>query len=222
MDILLIPGFMLDTDLWSNIRPGIARFGNIIDVDTTQDSTIEAMAARAVASIATPAIVVGFSMGGYVARQIAYQAPGLVRGLALIATSSRGSRPQPIMKPAANGFRELSRSAVVRSLHPEHRSEDRIERVQHMSRRLGGGAFFMQSRLRRDDDTKRLSEISCPTVVVAAAEDELRSVDESRTLHENIPNSTMTIIEGTGHLIPLERPAELMAALQPLLSMYDT
>ncbi|MBO9698230.1 MAG: alpha/beta hydrolase [Sphingopyxis sp.] len=221
MDILLIPGFMLDTDLWSDVRPEIARFGNIVDVDTTQDLTIEAMAARAVASIATSAIVVGFSMGGYVARQIAYRAPGLVRGLALVATSSRGSRPQPIMRSAANGFRELSRSAVVRSLHPEHRSEDRIERVQHMSRRLGGDAFFMQSRLQRDDDTKRLSGIACPTVVVAAAEDELRSVDESRTLHENIPNSTMTIIEGTGHLIPLERPAELMAALQPLLSMHD-
>lgn len=62
-------------------------------------------------------------------------------------------------------------------------------------------------------DTARLGEIQCPTLVVVAANDELRSVEESVALHEHIPQSTMTIVDRTGHLIPLERPARLMAAL---------
>lgn len=218
MDILLVPGFMLDADLWSDIRPDLERYGDLIDADMTRDLSIEAMAVRAVRSITAPAVVIGFSMGGYVARQIVYQAPDLVRSLALIATSSRGVAARPMTMIGQNGFRELSRSAVLRSLHPQHRSDDVIARVQRMSARLGGEVFYRQSQLDRVDDTELLSGISCPTAVIAAADDELRSVDESLTLHQNIPGSTMTVVEGSGHLIPLERPAALLAALKPIIS----
>jgi hypothetical protein len=50
MDILLLPGFMLDADLWSDMRPGLARLGHVVDADTTRDGSIEAMADRAVRS----------------------------------------------------------------------------------------------------------------------------------------------------------------------------
>lgn len=49
--ILLIPGLMLDGDLWADIRPDLVRLAPTRDVDTTQDSSIEAMAARAIASL---------------------------------------------------------------------------------------------------------------------------------------------------------------------------
>ncbi|WP_420853319.1 alpha/beta fold hydrolase [Sphingobium estronivorans] len=54
------------------------------------------MADRAIRALTDPAIVVGFSMGGYVARSIAYRAPDKVKGLALIATSSRAHAPSAI------------------------------------------------------------------------------------------------------------------------------
>lgn len=212
MQILLVPGFMLDADMWSDIRPALERLGQLVYVDSTRDSSIDAMAERAVASLTGPAIVIGFSMGGYIARQITYRAPDRVRGLALVATSSRGSHPLPATAIGQKGFRELSRAAVARSLHPEHRNEALIARVQRMSNRLGGEVFERQSRLRRDDDTERLGEIVCPTLVVAAAQDELRSIEESQILQGKIPESTMIIIEKSGHLIPLEQPESLMTA----------
>ncbi|NYF30679.1 alpha/beta fold hydrolase [Sphingopyxis sp. JAI108] len=222
MQILLVPGFMLDAEMWSDVRPALARFGHLVDVDTARDISIGAMAERATGSLTGPAIVIGFSMGGYVAREITYRAPDRIRGLALVATSSRSNTPQPATPVGRTGFRELSRSAVVRSLHPDHRSDELIARVQRMSSRLGGEVFERQSRLRRDDDTERLREIACPTLVVAAAQDELRSIEESRTLHDQIPGSAMTIIEQSGHLIPLEQPARLIsafsAAFEELLS----
>ena len=74
MDILLVPGFMLDADLWRELRPRLERYGRIVDVDTVHDTSIEAMADRAVAGLSGPAVVIGFSMGGYVARAIYYRA----------------------------------------------------------------------------------------------------------------------------------------------------
>jgi pimeloyl-ACP methyl ester carboxylesterase len=212
MQILLVPGFMLDADLWSDIRPALGRLGQLVDIDTTQDSSIGEMAERAILSMTGPAVVVGFSMGGYVAREIAYRAPDQVCGLVLIATSSRGSASKAVTPLANRGFRELSRSAVARSLHPDHRTDELILRIQSMSSRLGGDVFERQSRLRREDDTARLRKIACRTLVVAAAQDQLRSMDESQTLHDQIPGATMSVIEQSGHLIPLEQPKKLLAA----------
>jgi pimeloyl-ACP methyl ester carboxylesterase len=220
MDILLVSGFMLDADLWSGIRADLARLGRVIDADTTQDSSIDTMADRAIASMPGPTIVIGFSMGGYVARAIAYRVPHLVRGLALIATSSRphgGAQLKPDMM-----FKHLGRAAIARSLHPDNRTDELMIRVQRMSERLGADVFRRQSGMVRQDDTNQLERISCPTLVVAAAQDELRSVAESQILHDRIKSSTMTIIEPSGHLIPMEQPHQLLAALKTLVERTNT
>nr|WP_197421509.1 alpha/beta hydrolase [Sphingobium sp. CCH11-B1] len=212
---------MLDADLWTDVRPGLEAFGRTIDVDTTQDTSIEAIARRALVGRDGPMIVIGFSMGGYVAREIVYQAPDRVKGLALIATSARaddlalsGSRRSAAM--ATSSFRRLSRGAVAKSLSPEHRTEAMIERVQLMSERLGGDVLERQSQIRRSGDIARLHTISCPTLVIAAGDDELRTIDESVALKDGIAGARFTIVEHSGHLIPLEQPAALLKALAML------
>lgn len=217
MEILLIPGFMLDADVWREVRPELERYGSVIDANTRDGGSIEEIAAEAILAMDSPTVVIGFSMGGYVARTIAYTVPDRVIGLALVATSSRGAEGISIADSAASRFHMLSRAAVVKSLHPDHRTDNLIARVQQMSERLGGAVFQRQSRIERYDDAHRLSEIHCQTVVVAGAEDRLRSITESDTLHAGIPGSTLTIIEHSGHLIPLEQPEALMSALKPLL-----
>lgn len=219
MDILLIPGFMLDADLWSDMRSALSRYGRLIDVDMTQDTSIEAIARRAIMSMDEPAIVIGFSMGGYVARSIAYQAGDRVKRLALIATSSRGNEGKRIARDAVlPRFQMLGRGAVKASLHPDHCDEAMIARVQQMSVRLGDATWQRQVRFERDDDTHRLPAIACPTAVIAAGQDALRTVEESRVLHDGIVGSTMSVIDHTGHLIPLEQPEALIQALQATLA----
>lgn len=221
MDILLIPGFMLDRDLWRDVRAGLSEFGRLIDVDTSLDTSIEAIADRALSSMSDQAIVIGFSMGGYVARAIAYRAPTKVAALALIATSSRGDTASlASARAGASGltstFRRLSSRAVQSSLHPDHRTEALIGRVQDMSERLGGGVLRRQSLFRREDDTDRLGEIRCPTLIVAGAQDELRTTEEAETLHANIPGASLEVVEPCGHLIPMEQPHRLLQALRKL------
>ncbi|WP_202392695.1 alpha/beta fold hydrolase [Croceibacterium xixiisoli] len=136
MNLLLIPGFMLDADLWRDMRAALAEIGDVVLADLTRDDTLGGMADRAIAALSRPALVVGFSMGGYVAREIAYRAPDRVAGLALVATSSRAHGPQPGLPDPAE-FRQIGRAAVMRSLHPDHGSDANIQRVQAMSRRAG-------------------------------------------------------------------------------------
>jgi len=222
MDILLVPGFMLDADLWRELRPQLERYGRIVDVDTTRDTSIEAMADRAVARLSGPAVVIGFSMGGYVARAICYRAPENIAGLALIATSTRGNpaagtAARRAVSADAPPFRKLSQAAVMASLHPAHRTPATIARVQAMSERLGAADYRRQSEIVRISDVDRLCAIRCPTVVIAGAEDELRTIAESEALVHGIASSKLVVLHGSGHLIPIEMPDALMNALMPML-----
>lgn len=221
LDILLIPGFMLDGDLWRDVRSGLRDFGCLIDVDTTLDASIESIADRALSSMSQRAIIIGFSMGGYVARAIAYRAPEKVAALALIATSSRGDTASlATARAGASGltstFQRLSPRAVASSLHPDHRTDATVTRVQEMSERLGGEVLRRQSLIRREDDTHRLVEIRCPTLIVAGMQDALRTMDEAETLRKRIPGASLEMVEHSGHLIPLEQPQQLLQALRRL------
>jgi pimeloyl-ACP methyl ester carboxylesterase len=229
MSILLVPGFMADETLWSDLLPRLAPFGPVAYADLRHDTTIEAMAQRALAAIDAPTfLLVGFSMGGYVARAIARLAPERVRALVLIATSTRPDTPSLQKRKGAIGradpsiaFSGLSRIAVASSLHPKARHNDvLIERVRAMGVRLGGEVFRRQSMLERPGDLDRLHGIRCPTLVVAADHDGLRSMEEAKEMQAGIAGAEFAVIEDSGHMIPIEAPARLADAIVPWLARH--
>ena len=125
-------------------------------------------------------------------------------------TGTRRERPAARLSTAGNGgtFAGLSRRAIQSSLSLR-RADDQvlIDRVRAMGLRLGPEVFAWQSALDRTDAP--LQEIACPTLVVAARQDRLRSIAESEELRDGIPGATMTIMGGVGHMIPMEAPEQL-------------
>jgi pimeloyl-ACP methyl ester carboxylesterase len=229
MSLLLVPGFMADETLWADLEAPLAPFGPLHYADLRHDGSIEAMARRALDAAPPSFLLVGFSMGGYVAREIARLAPERVQALVLIATSTRPDTPALRQRKGAIGnaaptiaFSGLSRIAVASSLHPKDRNNEAlIERVRAMGMRLGGEVFRRQSMLERPGDLDRLREIRCPTLVVAAAQDQLRGIDEARELQAGIPGATLEVIEDTGHMIPIEAPQRLAGLIVPWLARYQ-
>lgn len=219
---------MADDTLWSDMTAALDRLGPIAYADLRHDTSVESMAQRVLATAPPTFLLVGFSMGGYVARAIARQAPERVRALVLIATSTRGDTPALQQRKGAVGraapsiaFSGLSRTAIATSLHPKQKDNlEMIERVRAMGTRLGGEVFRRQSMLDRPGDLERSGEIRCPTLVVAAAEDGLRSLDETREMADAIPGATLTVIEDTGHMIPIEAPQRLLDVIVPWLAAH--
>lgn len=225
MSILLVPGYMADEALWDDVLQPLGKFGPVMHADLRHDSSIEAMAGRALADAPPGFILVGFSMGGYVAREIARLAPERVRALVLIATSTRADTPSlrqsrgTVGKAAPSvAFAGLSKTAIATSLHPKQAgNEALIERVRAMGVRLGGEVFRRQSAIVRTGDRERLHEIRCPTLIVAAGQDRLRSQEESEEMHAGISGAELAVIEDSGHMIPIEAPQALLAIVEPWL-----
>lgn len=219
MAVVLIPGFMLDRDLWSDIAPALDAFGPLIHSDPGTGRSVEEMARLTLQAAPDRFILIGFSMGGYIARDIVRLAPARVSRLVLIATSSRGDselqarrKSQAVGAPPAT-FGGVGRRSIRQSLAPDREHDEAlIARIHAMSVRLGGETFGRQASFHRDGDTDRLADIRCPTLIVAGEQDRLRSLDEARELHDGIPGSKLVVLEA-GHMIPLEAPDELVTVL---------
>jgi pimeloyl-ACP methyl ester carboxylesterase len=223
MAVVLIPGFMLDRALWSDIESRLIHAGPLIHADTSVGNSIEEIAQQTLRHAPARFSLIGFSMGGYIAREIARIAPERVSRLVLIATSSRGDTEQQTLRKLEavsadpSTFAGVSRKSIRQSLAPQREHDSAlIEHIQAMSVRLGGETFHRQALMRREGDTRRLAEIGCPTLIIAGAHDRLRHMEEARELHMGIPDSQLAVLDA-GHMIPLEAPDALADILQDFL-----
>ncbi|OWJ77436.1 alpha/beta hydrolase [Haematobacter genomosp. 1] len=179
------------------------------------------MAEMTLASAPPSFALIGFSMGGYVARQMVRLAPTRVSCLVLIATSARAdSDAQGRSKgvAAAAPFAGISKTAIRRSLAQDREADAMlVQRIRQMGQRLGGEVFQRQALFRRDGDLDALPEIECPTLIVAGRQDRLRTLNETHELAAGIKHTQLEIVDA-GHMIPMEAPVELANAVVPFLN----
>lgn len=228
-DILFLPGFMCDRHLWDDVKSGLENMGALHFGDLTRDRSFEAMAERVLSEVPERFSLVGFSMGGFVAREIALMAPERVERLALLNTSARGDSPEQATRKAGlakaaegRGFRGLSRHSILSSLHPERQGDERfVAKIQEMADRIGKDGFVNQIGVVRQDGHDQLTRINCPTLVVWSRQDALRSLDEAQELANGIPGARLEIVEECGHMLPLEAPEKTVRLLTDWLDRED-
>lgn len=220
MAVVLISGFMADETLWDEVVPELAGFGPVMPWALREGETIEAMAQALLPALPERFHLVGFSMGGYVAREIVRMAGDRVQSLVLVATSARGDTEEMIrqrrsaLRSPPERFKGLSRPAIQSSLHPKLRDDaDMMARVRDMGVRLGGHVFHRQSFIAREGDLDRLGDITVPTLIVSADHDALRSDTEQTELVNGIAGARHMTVGDSGHMIPLEQPKALAAVL---------
>jgi len=213
--VALTPGFMLDETLWSAFRKHLPTDWLTLDAPLYGGQTIPEMARYIADNLPQRFVLIGFSLGGYIARQVAADYPERVKALILVASSlredteeQRKTKLQAVQALTPDRFRGLSNSAIARSLHPDRASDTAlVDYIKEMSRRLGYKTLATQSALDRAEVPA--STIQCPTLVIASTNDALRSREEADELVEAIPDAALKVIEDSGHMIPLEQPREL-------------
>ena len=224
--IVLLPGYLCDNDLWTGMRQQLDAIGPASVAGLTSSDTLEGLAADVLAAAPERFVLVGFSMGGYVARIVAATAPERVIALALINTSARANTADEVARNRRRvetlrtlPFRGLSRAAVAEALHPDRRGDTALlDRLQAMAVRVGKHGMLNQTGLVRKDGHAQLERIACPTLVVASRQDTLRPVAEIERMVGHLRQPTYRVVEHCGHMTPLERPAELAAILTDWLS----
>lgn len=196
--------------------------------DLTRADSMAGVAESVLAAAPPRFALAGLSMGGYVSFEIMRRAPERVMRLALLDTSARADTPEQTEARRAlidlcdrGEFKGVTPRLLPRWIHPARLADTALtETVMAMTARVGREAFVRQQTaiMSRPDSRPGLSRIGCPTLVLCGREDQATPVEVHREMAADIANARLAVVPECGHLSPLERPAEVTAALRAWLA----
>ncbi|HEY3546596.1 MAG TPA: alpha/beta hydrolase [Propionicimonas sp.] len=224
---VFVPGLLCSARLYAPVLPTAWAYGAVTVADNRRDDTIGAMAARLLDDAPERFVLVGLSMGGYVAHEVLRQAPERVSGLALISTSARPdtaaqreSRQRQRQTVLQGGFDALVEAIFPVLPDPANVSDEQLlAGWRLMAGDVGAEAFARQLEavMARPDSRPGLAAVSCPTAVIHGTGDRLITPDNATETASAIPDAVLTMVDRAGHMLPQEQPAALQAALTALL-----
>jgi pimeloyl-ACP methyl ester carboxylesterase len=220
---VLIPGLLCSPRLYAEQIPALWRFGPVSVASHHHDDSLAAIAGRILAAAPPRFTLVGLSMGGYLAFEIMRQAGHRVTRLALLNTTARPDTAEASQRRsgqialARDGqFAEVADVLYRSWVRPARRGDLALRQViRQMADETGPEAFVRQQLaiMNRPDSRAGLAAISCPTLVVAGAEDEVTVPGHAAEIADRVPRARLTVIPDCGHLSTLERPAAVTEAL---------
>jgi 3-oxoadipate enol-lactonase len=170
-------------------------------------------------------VLAGFSLGGTIAMRAAIDAPERVAALALVATSSRvgGAAQGWYLERAAmvdEGGERLRETLdedtadVYRARPAETAAGLHIRRASTRDPRGYANACRAMAALREQPLDDELGQITAPTTILAGDKDQHCPPRAAEIIAQRIPESTIEVLPGAGHPLPVERPDETAEAIR--------
>lgn len=222
-NMLLLPGLLNGASLFEHQADVLANTVGITIADLTRSDSIAALAHDALAQAPDGAFVlVGMSMGGYVALEIMRQAPKRVRALALLDTSAQPDTQEAtearrqLISLGETDFPAVIEKLLARMAHPDNAGRPEVSGVfQSMATGLGYEVFVRQQKaiMGRPDSQTTLKAIKCPTLLVCGREDLVTPLEGHREMAAAIAGARLEVVNACGHLSPLEQPEQVTRIL---------
>jgi pimeloyl-ACP methyl ester carboxylesterase len=225
--VLLLHAFPLHSGMWSRQLAALEKRHRVVAPDyrglgksdvPPEASTMDLLAQDIRALLQhlriERAAVAGLSMGGYLAFELYRQAPSLFRGLALCDTRAgadteegKANREKFARTAIEKGLSWVADEMIPKLLRPDP-DPAAVKEVRSLV--LGGTpagvAAAQRGMARRPDSTETLGKISCPTLVIVGAQDQLTPPAESEKMAKAVKGAKLVKVPNAGHLSNIENP----------------
>ncbi|KAA9333110.1 alpha/beta hydrolase [Hymenobacter busanensis] len=207
------------------LAPDLPGFGDAppparFTLDAYADAVAQFMAEKNLAEY----VLVGHSMGGKIALALAAQRPNGLRGVALLAPSP--PTPEPMTEAAraaalaAYGNPAAAAATAERITArpmPDAEQQQVIADNLRTSRAAWEWWLLYGS---REDIAARLPQLQVPVLLLCGTADAAipAQVQQTETLPYLPVGTTLHLLEGVGHLLPLEAPGEVAVALRQFIA----
>jgi pimeloyl-ACP methyl ester carboxylesterase len=202
-------------------QPG---YGHSPIVEPYDLEQVSASLARLIESLAEgePVVLVGHSMGGLIAQETYVRHPKLIKALALCFTS-----------PAfAGGNSEFTKQFIAARIDPLDQGQTMAQIAARLIPTMGSNSKLAEQimsnvppdtyrkavrLLTTFDRRKELPAIKVPTLLVAGSEDKTAPPTVMEKMASKIPGSEYVLLQGCGHLGPMDQPGAFNDALLKFL-----
>lgn len=172
----------------------------------------------------TPVNVIGCSLGGWVAAEIATVAPQFFNKMVLVG--AMGIKPEQgeifdyFLESGLTGLRRAfhrpeQSSAFMRYWGNEWTPEetDLVEQHREMTCRIAWKPYMHSLTLRH-----LLPGVSTPTLLLWGGEDAITPINSGEIYQRAIPRSRLVVIENCGHMPEMEKPTEFVGLIENFLA----
>src|SRR4051812_46717126 len=207
--------------MWRDQLQALADWRPVVTDVHMRHPTIAEMAAALLARHPGPLVLCGASMGGIVAMEVARQAPGRVRGLALLGTTARPETDE-MRQVRENAITLFEQGRAAEVLEPNagmafHAADPALlRRYVDLVLRAGAQQLVRQNRavIGRPDARPHLPSLACPTLVLCGEDDQLTPIALSREIAQLVPGAEFVAVPACGHMLTMERPEAVNVALR--------
>jgi 3-oxoadipate enol-lactonase len=225
--VLLLHGFPLSSEMWQETMDRVPDGWRMIAPDLRGHGSSEAsddagmqrlvrdqMELLDLLGIEEPVVVVGLSMGGYVALEMVRRHPERVRALVLVDTRAEADAPDAAEKRRTtaervlrDGSESLAEDMAGKLFSPSTRGAVRSRWRERMAATPPRGvAAALNGMADRSDSRDVLSDWRKPLLVVVGEDDQITPPEDALRMHRAVPGSMLEVIPDAGHLPPVEQP----------------
>lgn len=173
-----------------------------------------------------PVLLCGESFGGALSLSFAIAHPECLKGLVILNSFSRVRQRFQIqigpalMKLVPWGVMPLVRRFTESKLHTSHTTREDLKEFHERSCAIGRTGYIRRLEILRDYDIRpHLHGIVTPTLFLASDQDQLvDAVREARYMASRMPDASVVVLEGFGHICLINHDFDLRANIEPWLS----
>ena len=167
-------------------------------------------------------ILAGHSMGGAIGLSLALDCPARIAGLILVGTGARLRVDPAVLEGAAEEatFPRTVADIIKRALGPKaspRLTRQAQERMLEVRPTVLRGDFLACNQF---DVMERLGGLALPVLVLCGTADAMTPVKYSEYLASRISGAELVRVDGAGHMVMLERPAEVVQAMSGFLDRH--
>jgi pimeloyl-ACP methyl ester carboxylesterase len=234
--VVFLHGAGMDRSVWALQSRGLAHRGfNALAVDLPGHGGSEGPALGEIGALAhwtreliaaagaTTAALVGHSMGGLVALETAAHFPAEVAALALVGVAAKMPVHPDLLAAAEANLPEAVDMVSLWGLGGPAVFGGAASPGAWM---LGGARHLLANAapgvLHADlaacnayaGALAAAAKVACPTTLILGERDQMTPLKGGKALAQAIPGAEAVVLAGAGHMLPIERPAETLAALK--------